>query len=124
MEVHDGGGTLERGFHPIDVGIVIDNLVSNAAKARASRVEFFLEVGKGAKPELSITVADDGDGWTQSLDPVERAFDKGVTTTDGSGLGLYHVKHVIERLGGIVEAHNEAYSDELNGARLILRIPS
>ena len=124
VEVHDGGGTLERGFHPIDIGIVIDNLVSNAAKARASRVEFFLEVGKGAKPELSITVADDGDGWPQSLDPVERAFDKGVTTTDGSGLGLYHVKQVIERLGGIVETHSEPYSGELNGARLVLRIPS
>lgn len=122
--VHDEGGTLERGFRPIEVGIVIDNLVSNAAKARASRVEFFLEVGKGAKPELLITVADDGDGWPQSLDPLERAFEKGVTTTDGSGLGLYHVKQVIERLGGIVEAHNEPYSDELNGARLILRIPS
>ena len=70
------------------------------------------------KPELSITVVDDGDGWPQSLEPVERAFEKGVTTTDGSGLGLYHVKQVIERLGGIVEAHSEPFSEELKGARL------
>ena len=124
VEVHNDGGTLERGFRPIEVGIVIDNLVSNAAKARASRVAFFLEVIKGAKPELTITIADDGDGWPQSLRPVERAFEKGVTTTDGSGLGLYHVRQVIERLGGIVEAHNESHSEELRGAQLILRIPS
>lgn len=124
VEVHEGGGTLERGFRPIEVGIVIDNLVSNAAKARASRVEFFLEVGKGAKPELSISVADDGDGWPKSFDPLERAFEKGVTTTEGSGLGLYHVKQVIERLGGIVEAHREPYSEKLHGALLIIRIPS
>ncbi len=114
---------LERTFRPIEVGIVIDNLVSNATKARASRVGFFLEDGKGPKPELRITVADDGTGWPPSMDPIERAFEKGVTTTDGSGLGLHHVKQVVERIGGLVEAQKVPYSEELDGAHLVLRLP-
>ena len=114
----------ERSFRPIAVGILIDNLVSNAAKARAARIVFFLQNGKGPKPDLVITVADDGIGWPQSLEPIGRVFEKGVTTTNGSGLGLYHVKQVVEELGGIIEAHQEPYSDELDGAQLTLRVPA
>ena len=114
----------ERSFRPIAVGILIDNLVSNAAKARAARVVFFLQDGKGPKPDLVITVADDGIGWPQSLDPIGRVFEKGVTTTNGSGLGLYHVKQVVEELGGLIEAHQKPYSEELDGAQLTLRVPA
>ena len=114
----------ERSFRPIAVGILIDNLVSNAAKARASRIVFFLQDGKGPKPDLVITVADDGIGWPQSLDPIGRVFEKGVTTTNGSGLGLYHVKQVVEELGGFIEAHQKPCSEELDGAQLTLRVPA
>ena len=115
---------LEYIFRPIEVGIVIDNLVSNAVKARASRVMFFLKHGKGPRPDLTITVADDGTGWPHSLDPIGRAFEKGVTTTDGSGLGLYHVKQIVEGLGGLTKAHQKPYSEELDGAHLTLQVPA
>lgn len=113
----------DRCFRPIEVGILIDNLVSNAAKARASEVRFMLESGPGPRPDLVITVADDGTGWPQSLEPLDRAFEKGVTTTDGSGLGLHHVKQVLETLGGIVESRREPYSAGLDGAHLVMRVP-
>ena len=124
VEVQGDVKRLERSFRPIAVGILIDNLVSNAAKARAARVVFFLQDGKGPKPDLVITVADDGIGWPQSLEPVGRVFEKGVTTTNGSGLGLYHVKQVVEELGGHIEAHQKPYSKELDGAQLTLRVPA
>lgn len=124
VEVDGDDRKIVRSFRPIEVGIVIDNLVSNAEKARATQVCFLLKVPKGPKTELVITVADDGNGWPQSIDPIERIFEKGVTTTDGSGLGLYHIKQVIERLGGTVEAHRESYSKNLNGAQLTLRVPA
>ena len=124
IAVFDNGKKLERAFRPIEIGIVIDNLVSNAAKARAKKVSFFLEVTKGSKPELLVKVADNGTGWTLPLESIERVFEKGVTTTDGSGLGLYHVKQVIEGLGGLVEAKNEPYNEKFVGAQLVLRIPS
>ena len=124
LEVDSDERKFERPFRPIEGGIVIDNLISNAAKARATKIGFFLEVSKGPKPVLSIIVADNGGGWPPSLDPVERVFEKGVTTTDGSGLGLYHVKQVIEGLGGIAEANRQPYSKELCGAQITLRVPS
>ena len=120
---HDGK-QLERSFRPIEIGIVIDNLISNAAKARATKIVFNLEITKGPNPALLITVADNGIGWPPSIDPIDRAFEKGITTTDGSGLGLYHLKKVIEGLGGLIEAKREPYSKKLNGAQLLMRIPS
>ena len=115
---------FERSFRPIEIGIVIDNLISNAAKARATKVAFLLEVTKGPSPTLVITIADNGLGWPISVDPIDRAFEKGVTTTDGSGLGLYHSKRVIEGMGGMIEARKESFSKNLSGAQLIVRIPS
>lgn len=122
LHVGSDGDRLSRAFRPIEVGILIDNLVTNAAKAGATKVSFFLAVGRGQKPELTITVADDGTGWPQSMAPLDRIFEKGVTTTDGSGLGLYHVKQVVERLGGHITARSEPYSSELDGAHLTLRM--
>ena len=125
VDVQTDGCRFQRSFRPIEVGIVIDNLVTNAAKARARNIIFIHEVGKGPKPALSITVADDGSGWSTSFAPLERAFEKGVTTTDGSGLGLYHVKQVVEdRLGGLVKLMPEPYSAEFSGAHLLLRVPT
>lgn len=125
VHVQPDGRRFQRAFRPIEVGIVIDNLVTNAAKARARNILFVLQVGKGPKPRLSITIADDGIGWHTSFVPIERAVEKGVTTTDGSGLGLFHVKQVVEgRLGGFVELLPDPYSDELSGAQLILQVPT
>ncbi|MDE0678990.1 MAG: ATP-binding protein [Gammaproteobacteria bacterium] len=124
IEVSGDEKPLERTFRPIEVGILIDNLVSNAAKAHASKVGVFLQLSKGSNPELTITVADDGDGWSQALEPLEQVLEKGVTTTNGAGLGLYHIRQVIEGLGGLIDVHREPESDNLPGAKLVLRIPS
>lgn len=124
VEVSSDKKPLERKFRPIDVGIVIDNLVANAAKAHASKVAVLLEISKGPNPELIVTVADDGDGWSQSPDSLEKVLEKGATTTDGAGLGLHHVRQVIEGLGGFIEVHHKPHSSTFQGAKLILRIPT
>ncbi len=125
VHVQLDGQKFQRAFRPIEIGIVIDNLVTNASKARAQNILFALLVGKGQKPRLSITVADDGDGWHKFFVPLKQVFEKGVTTTDGSGLGLYHVKQVVEgRLGGLVKLLPEPYSAELSGAQLVLQVPT
>ena len=122
VECLRNGGGLERRFRPIDVGIVIDNLVSNAAKANSGRIRFVLDSDSAARPPLTVTVADDGGGWPPVFDPVEQVFEKGTTTTDGSGLGLYHVRQVVRGMGGDIEAHRKAYSPELGGAHLTIGI--
>ena len=125
VHVQLDGQKFQRAFRPIEIGIVIDNLVNNASKAHAKNILFSLLVGKGQKPRLSIIVADDGDGWHKSFIPLEQVFEKGVTTTDGSGLGLYHVKQVVEsRLRGLVKLLPEPYSADLSGAQLVLQVPT
>ena len=122
VECQRRGREVERRFRRIDVGIVIDNLVSNAAKASAGRIRFVVDSNWTARPGFTITVADDGEGWPRAFDPVVRVFDKGTTTTDGSGLGLYHVRQVVRGLGGVIEAHREPYSEELSGAHLTIEV--
>lgn len=115
---------FKRLFKPIELGMIVDNLVSNSAKARAEHMLFVLRRERGHNPSLIIEVADDGMGWPKSISDLSRVFEKGVTTTDGSGLGLYHVKQLIESMRGTVEALSEPYSSELDGAHLILKVPS
>lgn len=123
MEVKGDGKRFRCRFRPIEIGILIDNLISNAVKAKATAILFLCQVASGVTSELIIIVADNGSGWPETLEP-NLVFDKGATTTDGSGLGLFHVKQIVEGMGGFVEACREPYSSELSGAQLFLRIPT
>lgn len=91
-------------FNPIDVAIVIDNLISNARKARASRIKFVLT--QESKSGLTIHVSDNGRGLTQGTNR-SRIFEMGYTTTLGSGLGLYHVRQALGEMGGSIELDDE-----------------
>ena len=124
VEVHGDDQVAERRFRPIEIGIVLDNLVSNAAKAGARTISFRLKATTGADAALSITVADDGEGWPLSIDPLRQVLEKGVTTTDGSGLGLHHVRQIVEGLGGSISLTRSPDSSDLPGAQLTVRIPT
>ncbi|WP_271893343.1 sensor histidine kinase [Candidatus Phyllobacterium onerii] len=120
------GKGFERKFKPIEVGIIIDNLVSNAGKAGASKLLLALSIEKReGKQQLVIDAADDGAGWAKNLKPLNSIFEMGVTTgKTGSGLGLYHVKQVVGTMGGTIEAMPEPYDDEHPGAHIRIRLPA
>lgn len=86
-------------FSPIELGLLFDNLISNSQKAKASEVIVSAKVEKNKL--LIVEVSDNGRGIDTDVDK-NRIFDKGYTTTDGSGLGLYHVKEAVDNLGGEV----------------------
>ncbi|MHA2940251.1 ATP-binding protein [Vibrio sp. RC27] len=92
-------------FTPIELGMVLDNLVSNAKKSRASLVTF--DVSTEANNVLEISVLDNGKGLDSSIIEPNRVFEKGVTTTRGSGLGLFHSKKQIEKMGGEIFLPND-----------------
>ena len=119
---HEG---FSRKFKPIEIGIIIDNLVSNSAKFGASEVLFNLSLEKrGSKTDLVWDVTDDGSGWSSKVDPLSHAFEKGVTTsTAGSGLGLYHIKQIITSMGGTIDPLPGRYNDR-SGAHIQMRIPA
>lgn len=112
----DGRGFQQR-FKPIDVSVVIDNLIANARKARATRVKF--EISHPTKSTIHVRVSDNGRGFDQKIAELERVFEKGFTTTDGSGLGLYHVRHVLGEMNGTIEPIT---LDGQRGAAFLIRI--
>lgn len=92
---------LTKRFTPIEISIIIDNLIDNAKKADANSIEFDL-----ASPEpnfLQIKVKDDGFGITEEITNHEDMFLKGVTTTEGSGIGLFNVRSYLEAINGSIE---------------------
>lgn len=102
VEVSTDGKSFDQNFKPIDVSVVIDNLIANARKAHATRVSF--EVTHPHAGSVYIKVVDNGDGFAPSIKNLERIFEKGFTTTDGSGLGLFHVRQVLGEMNGTIEA--------------------
>ncbi len=90
-------------FNPIDIIIVLDNLVSNSSKHGASKLE--LNWSKNEK-FIQLSFKDDGKGIPNNI--LGNIFDFGFTTSRrGSGIGLYHVKEIVEKLGGKIEVNND-----------------
>lgn len=88
-------------FTPIYITIIIDNLLKNSSKAGATKVEISISIQGNV---LKVTFTDNGDGIPEKY--VNKIYDFGFTTTDGSGLGLYHVKKLIKEMKGNVVLNN------------------
>lgn len=91
-------------FNPIDASIIVDNLISNARKVKASRIKFVL--AQEDKSGLTIRVSDNGRGLAPGTNR-SRIFEMGYTTTQGSGLGLYHVRQALGEMGGSIELDDQ-----------------
>ena len=105
-------------FDVSSIGIIIDNIVSNAKKALAKtlQIRFWQE-----KDSIFIGFRDNGRGLDPLIEDVSTVFDLGVTTTKeqgGNGIGLSHVKWLVEDMNGDI-AINQQYKD---GFELIVRI--
>ncbi len=100
-------------FKPLEIAIVLDNLLSNSRKAKATEVT--VTIFRNDENELSISFKDNGNGIKSDI--VDQIFDFGFTTTSGSGLGLYHLKKMItEKYNGTIQV-NKTIS---NGAELTI----
>ena len=88
---------------PIDMIIVLDNLISNSSKHGASQIE--LTWSKTDKA-IQLSFKDNGNGIKDNI--IDNIFDFGFTTSRrGSGIGLYHIKEIIERLNGTISVNNK-----------------
>lgn len=85
--------SFESRFQPIQFSIIIENLLTNSLRAKAKSASFiFEEVDKDC---LQITYFDDGKGLDKAITEPDRIFEKGFTTSSGSGLGMYHIKNIL-----------------------------
>ncbi len=96
------GLTYKLKFNPIDIIIVIDNLISNSFKHNANSAEIrWIKTDT----ETKLFFKDNGKGIPDNI--LNNIFDFGFTTSRrGSGIGLYHVKEIIETLGGKIDVNN------------------
>lgn len=117
IEVTNNHAGFPLHFNPVNVAIIVDNLISNARRAKASRVRF--DIDRAPPRGLRLVVADNGRGFSRSVD-MQRLFEMGYTTTQGSGLGLYHVRQVVNEMGGTIQATN---SDSAAGAQFTITFP-
>ena len=85
-------------IRPLEITILLDNLINNSRKAKAKKIEVSLKSIE--KDSLILTFKDDGVGIPKSIR--NKVFDYGFTTTDGSGLGLTHVKDILEKMGATI----------------------
>lgn len=90
-------------INPIEIDIILDNLVSNSRKANATEVlvEFKLNDKK-----LEIYYYDNGDGLPENLLKNSKSiFELGVreSKSKGSGIGLYDVKKRVNSLKGSID---------------------
>ena len=86
-------------FNPMEFGILIENIIYNSLKARAHNIIINVT---GNDKETVISFIDDGVGINANITQIEKIFELGYTTTNGSGVGLAHVKKIIEDMGGTV----------------------
>lgn len=104
-------------FQPIELSTAIDNILSNSRKKNAQKVIFeFSQIGDN----LQIKIKDIGKQLSKEISDWKMIFEEGVTTTKGSGLGLSHVKRIIEDgLKGTI-VYNPEYKE---GFELIIKLP-
>ena len=91
-------------MNPIDVDIIIDNLISNSIKAKAGKIVVNFKINDNNK--LEIIYADDGIGVPEKLVKNPNAiFELGVRESQekGSGIGMYDVKKRLEGVKGNIE---------------------
>ena len=101
-------------FSPQDIAIIIDNIASNTAKPEHKATE--LEITLFVQNDIAnIIFKDNGLGISPKVKDVNELFEFGKSYTEsGTGIGLYHVKDIVENhLNGEVTINKSAKGFEL-----------
>ncbi len=112
--INNQGVKVEKVFRPLEITMMIDNFVNNSIKAEATKLDFIIKKRNGI---LFIDVIDNGIGIQENIK--NRIFDFGVTNTNGSGIGLYHIRDIVGKLDGTIKLSEENSS---LGAEFNIRI--
>ena len=105
-------------FSPFEFTIILDNLIQNAKKInKPKKVVITINILLLENNNILIEFLDDGKGLDKNIVKTEEIFSQGFTTTNGSGLGLYHVKQLLNNYNLSIKV-DETYKD---GFKLIIQ---
>ena len=107
---------FETQFRPLDVSIIIDNMINNAKKHSAKELK--ITTKNIDKSTLQFTFKDNGIGFHSSINEIKEIFKPGFSTTKSTGLGLFHISNILKAYKWDIEV-NEKYKD---GAEFIITI--
>lgn len=93
--------TFQSMFKPLEVSILLDNMITNSQKAKAKH--FFVSLKSCDEAEMVIIFDDDGGGLDSSITEPSDVFRRGFTTTNGSGIGLDHCVDIVKEMKGTIE---------------------
>jgi signal transduction histidine kinase len=100
-------------FRPFEITVILDNLFSNSRKAKATEIS--LEWKKDDK-NLLLNFKDNGNGIPNEIK--DKIFNFRYSNTEGSGIGLYHVKDILEKYNSKIE-----FQSNSGGAEFLIKIP-
>ncbi|WP_282015628.1 ATP-binding protein [Marinifilum flexuosum] len=101
FEVERNSSSLVRKINLLEISLVLDNLIANSESAKADtiRVKFSNEDNK-----LVVLFSDNGIGLgSDYLNNPDVIFRLGITSTDGSGIGLHSVRKMLKLMKGSIE---------------------
>jgi signal transduction histidine kinase len=105
------------------IRIILNNLISNAIKYRSyERERSYIHIDVEVNEKEAVFIVDDnGEGVPLSKQAyVFDMFVRASESSEGSGLGLYIVKNVLEKLKGTIAMESE----EDKGTRFTVRLPN
>ncbi len=113
--IQDEEFSFKKRIKPFEIAYMVDCILDNARKMNAKKI-FFSFTKKGSS--LIVEIKDDGDGLPKrfSKNPAT-IFEQGISTTGGSGLGLYDSKNIVKDLNGKLTV-----SSEKKGIKLLMEI--
>lgn len=90
---------FEKTINSYEFSYLLDAFINNAHKKGAGNIFFNIEL---LDNNLKLTIYDDGNEFVNQN--LEEIFEPGISTTGGSGLGLYDVKRILEKINGVIKA--------------------
>lgn len=100
-------------FRPFEITVILDNLFSNSRKAKSTKIELSWIKDKDY---LILNFKDNGSGIPDDIK--DKIFDFRYSNTDGSGIGLYHVKDLLSKYKASID-----FVQSNQGAEFNLKFP-
>jgi signal transduction histidine kinase len=104
----------ELKFRPFEITVALDNLFTNSRKAKSTKID--LVWSKDSK-NLILSFKDNGVGIPTEIS--DRIFAFGFSQTNGSGIGLYMVRNLLNKYNSTIEANTKMHP----GVEFIIKMP-